>query len=135
MEETTPKQLFITSLNRCKTDESFIPSFYERFMDCSEEIRDKFKLTDFNSQNEMLLRSLELSADATLGVPEALEEIHERGRTHDREHLDIRPELYELWLESLIATAKRTDREWNHHIESAWRSILGHVIKLMTRMY
>ena len=134
-EQATPKQTFIDSLERCKADESFIPSFYERFLECSDEIKFKFRLTNFEKQNEMLLHSLELSADATLGKPKALEEIHLRGVSHDREHLDIKPELYEFWLDSLIETAKRIDEQWDDDVEASWRSILGHVITVMVRMY
>ncbi len=83
----------------------------------------------------MLLRSLELSAGATAGDAEALREIQERAITHDRDHLNIRPEYYALWLDSIIAAAKDYDPEWEDSVESAWREILGHVIKHMIRKY
>ncbi len=41
----------------------------------------------------------------------ALAELKERVETHDRNHLDIKPELYDLWLESLVLTAQEFDRE------------------------
>lgn len=83
----------------------------------------------------MLLRSLQLSANATDGDPKALAELRARGTTHNRHHLDITPELYDLWLEALVATARKFDPEWDDSVESAWRTILGFVIQRMISAY
>lgn len=135
MSASAPKDLFIASLDRCSSDEKFIPSFYERFLASSDEVRKKFMLTDFEKQNAMLLRSLRLAAGATAGDLDSLREVRERAQTHDRYHLDIEPRLYEVWLENAIATAADYDPEWNDSIEQAWRTILGHVINRMIRYY
>ena len=104
-------------------------------MASSDVVSYKFRFTDFERQNKMLARSLELSAGATIGEPEALREIHERATTHDRHHLNIEPRFYDLWLDAIIKTASEFDEEWDEEIEEAWRRILGHVIKLMIRKY
>ena len=135
MEEATPKERFRRSLERCTESEDFIPSFYDRFLGHSEEIQDRFKETDFTKQNQMLLRSLMLAAGATEGEPESLREMRERAETHDRHHLNIEPRLYDVWLDSVIATAADFDPVWNDAIEEAWRTILGHVINHMIRYY
>ena len=83
----------------------------------------------------MLRRSLELMASATAGDPDGLRELSERAETHSRAKLNIRPELYTLWLDALIETAKGTDPEWTPAIEQAWRSILGIAVRHMTRQY
>lgn len=127
--------MFHRSLARCASDERFIPSFYERFLASSDEVRSKFVDTDFERQNAMLLKSLRLSVGATEGDPAALREMKERARSHDRRHLDIKPELYQYWLRSLIATASDFDAKWDYDVERAWNEILGHVIKHMTRHY
>lgn len=44
----------------------------------------------------MLLRSLKLVAGATAGEPKSLREIRQRAETHDRYHLNIEPEHYDL---------------------------------------
>ena len=135
MSEASHKELFLKSLNRCSADSSFIPSFYDRFLGRSEEIRHKFRFTDFTKQNEMLLHSLKLAAGATSGEPEALHEIRERAETHDRHHLDIKPELYEYWFDSVIETARQFDPEWNDDVEQSWSTILGYVIRHMAKFY
>ena len=135
MNETAPKDAFLQSVKRCAAHDGFIPAFYERFLASSDVIRDMFRDTDFEKQNQMLLRSLELSAGATAGEPEALREIQERAVTHDRDHLNVHPDHYALWLDSIISTAGEFDPEWNKDLQAAWQTILGHVIRHMTRKY
>ena len=55
----TLKDRFIQSLDRCSTNERFIPAFYQSFLMSSEDVRHKFRLTSFERQNKMLLRSLQ----------------------------------------------------------------------------
>jgi len=83
----------------------------------------------------MLLNSLRLAAGASAGVPDSLREIRERAVTHDRDHLNIKPELYEIWLESVIETARDFDDFWNESIEESWNTILGFVIQHMIKYY
>jgi hemoglobin-like flavoprotein len=135
MDELPPKDRFIQSLDRCSGNADFIPAFYDRFLSVSDEIRHKFRHTDFEQQNQMLLRSLSLAADATSGKPESLRELRERAETHDRHHLNIEPHLYSIWLDCVVETASEFDTEWNESTEEAWKAILGHVIKHMTKHY
>ncbi|QDS98679.1 globin [Adhaeretor mobilis] len=135
MDEPTPKELFLQSVSRCVGIEAFIPSFYDRFLASSEEIRAKFRFTDFEKQNKMLARSLELCACATAGEAESLAEINERATTHNRDHMNIEPRLYDTWLDSIVETASEFDDEWTDAIEAAWRRILGHVVQRMVRKY
>ena len=130
-----PRVTFLRSLSRCADDEDFYAGFLRAFLASSEEVQDKFRRTRFPQQHQMLLRSLRLSAGAIVNEMESLQELRARAETHDRHHLDIRPELYDYWLESVIATARQFDPEWSDHIESAWRTILGHVISTMVRRY
>ncbi|MCJ7558437.1 MAG: globin [Gammaproteobacteria bacterium] len=134
-DKPSPKSLFLESLDRCSGSEDFIPAFYNRFLSSSEQIRSKFKDTNFPRQNKALLRSLRLAAEATDGNPHALKEIQERAVTHDRHHLDIEPQHYVNWLAAVIETAAQYDDQWSESVESAWRVILGHVIRHMTKHY
>lgn len=135
MAESTRKDRFLESLARCSENENFIPAFYDRFLSTSAEIRRKFRHTDFEKQNAMLLRSLTLAAGATAGEPESLREMRERAETHDRHHLNIEPPLYDIWLASVVATARDFDDQWNASIEEAWNTILGFAIKHMLKYY
>lgn len=135
MDDSTPKERFRRSLERCCANKNFIPSFYDRFLGTSFEIRSKFRNTNFTKQKDKLLRSLHLAAGATAGEPESLREMRERAETHARDHLNIEPRLYEFWLASVLATVREMDPEWDATVESDWRLILGHVIEYMVRFY
>ncbi len=135
MEHATPRELFEKSLDRCLQSNSFIPTFYDKFLDSSVEVRKKFVQTDFRQQNRMLAMSLKLTAAATAGVPAGLAEIKMRCESHDRHHLDIKPHLYDLWLSSVIASARLHDKSWDARTEDAWKTILGHVINRMKKAY
>lgn len=133
--EILPKDQFLNSLERCASNEGFIPAFYERFMDSSDVIREKFEETSFETQNRMLLRSLRLAAAVTQGDPKSLAELRDRAESHDRHHLNIQPALYNLWLAALLETAAEFDECWNESIKQAWQSILGFVIHRMQAKY
>ena len=134
-DETYPKDVFLASLDRCLASSDFFERFYERFLATHEEVRSKFADTDFTQQHEMIEKSLGLVAAATVGERAGLAELHERAITHDRRHLDIRPELYDFWLTAIMETASESDPEWTAEIEKTWRDTLGYAIAYMTHRY
>ncbi len=135
MQLLSPKELFLNSLARCTESPEFLADFYRRFTSSSKEIEIRFVNPDFEKLQGMLLRSLQLTAAATTGDSEGLRELRARAESHDRDHLNIRPHLYDLWRTSLIETARDYDDEWDDDVEDAWNRILGHVINQMTRYY
>lgn len=135
LEELTPKEHFINSLHRCSSNDQFVPAFYERFLASSDEIREKFRFTSFERQYKMLQRSLELSAGATDGDSDALAELKERAETHNQHNLNIKPELYDIWLDTLVLTAQEYDSQWSDTVENAWRTILGFAVRRMIANY
>jgi hemoglobin-like flavoprotein len=128
-------EVFASSLVRCKLRDDFLERFYQRFLASSREVREKFRSTDMEAQKRKLLRSLDLSVAASLGDPEGLQEIRARARSHGRERLDIRPPLYDLWLESLVETVREVDEDFDDDVERAWRNMMGHVISSMIAGY
>lgn len=131
----THRVAFLDSLDRCIVKGEFLEAFYQHFMDSSEEIRKRFRFTDFEKQQGMLLNSLKLSAGATDGDSQSLQDLRERAETHDRYHLDIKPELYEFWIASIIQTASEYDQQWDDEIEESWRTILEFVVARMIKHY
>ena len=129
--------VFRRSLHRCLGDPAFLQSFYEAFVGSSEEVREKFKNTDMKRQVRMLENSLYVLAVAVQGGVNspARSDLPRIAERHSRRDLDIRPELYDLWLASLLETAKRYDPEFTPEIEAAWRDTLAAGIDYMRSHY
>ena len=120
------RDLFLQSLKRCLAVPAFLEGFYDRFVGSSEEVREKFRGVDLKRQVRMLEDSLYVVAVAAQGeegspARNALPWLAER---HSRRDLDIRPALYDLWIDCLIETARAHDPEFDPEIEAAWRETL-----------
>ena len=110
--------------------EAFFTDFYEDFVSSSPDAAEKFKDTNMKKQRKMLKESFYhmLSFSVTKVVPDSLVQIAE---THNRDHYDIRPALYDLWLECLISAAEKHDSQFNDNVELAWRLTMAKGIAYM----
>jgi hemoglobin-like flavoprotein len=134
-----PEQVheFRASLKRCLATPEFLRSFYDLFMSHSDEIRAKFRQTDFTRQTRVLADSLYAMAVVAQGEPEspAWAEIDRLGQNHARDQLDIRPEHYDVWLDSLVRAARQYDAQFTPELERAWRETLSAGIERMRARY
>ena len=130
-------ETFLASLNRCLATPDFLHRFYDRFTETSEEVRNKFRKTEFPRQTRVLADSLYALAVAAQGTSEGMgwHELDRLAELHDRRHLDIRPELYDTWLECLISAVREFDPEMSSDVESAWRRTLAIGIERMRSRY
>jgi len=123
--------VFRKSLKRCLASDDFLRQFYHRLMSSSEEVRRKFEHTDLDRQAQVLEDSLymiALAAQSAQGGEEfspAWAEMSRLATMHDRDHLDIRPGLYDLWLHCLLEAARSHDPEFNPEIEENWRKTVA----------
>lgn len=123
-------EVFLASLRRCLADEDFLRQFYHRLMSSSEEVRIKFENTDLERQYRVLADSLYMLAVAAQSTQSSEEfspawtEMSRLARLHDRDHLDIRPGLYDLWLHHLLEAARTHDPLFTPEIEEDWRTTL-----------
>jgi hemoglobin-like flavoprotein len=120
-------QTFLDSLNRCLKVPHFLEEFYAVFMASSPEVREKFQNTDPVLQARVLadsLYALAVVAQGQQGSP-AWGDFPRLAERHSRRGLDIRPELYDLWLDCLLGAARRCDRMFTPEVEEAWRQTLA----------
>lgn len=117
-----------------KNDHGFFDAFYHRFLKSSPEVAKYFKHTDMQKQKKVLEKSFYslLIFYATNNANDYLEEI---AIQHSKSALDIRPALYDLWLESLIETVKDYDKYFSSEIELSWRLVLSVGITYMKFKY
>ena len=130
-------EVFRASLKRCLRNPEFLLDFYGLFMDSSDEVRERFEDTDLKRQTEVLANSLwvmAIVAESAAGSP-AWAGLPQLAEKHDRHHLDIRPELYDTWLDCLIAAARRHDSLFTDAVEGDWRRTLSVGIEYMRQRY
>jgi hemoglobin-like flavoprotein len=116
---------FDESLKRCNAAPDFLDLFYEKFLASSPKVREKFANTDFVRQKRALRASLHLlliaAQDGEKGPGRYLGDV---AAVHDREHLDITAELYDNWLDSLLAAVRESDPEFGPEVETAWERVM-----------
>jgi hemoglobin-like flavoprotein len=112
----------------------FLTRFYETFTEQSPQIAAHFEGTDMERQKEMLTQSIhEMVEFSTTRV--ASERLRQVALRHNRRERNVAPELYEVWLDSLIATAREFDVNFNDELELAWRVVLAPGIAYMKFRY
>ena len=124
------------SLRRCNTDPRFLDRFYARFLTSSSKVRERFAGTDFVRQKRMLQASLQLllvaaQDDGARSTP-SLDAVAAR---HSASQMDIGAELYDLWLDGLLATVREVDPGWNDEVERAWESVMTIGIAYLVTRY
>ena len=123
------------SFDRCEASGDFAEEFYQVFLNSSPEIGPLFAKTDFVKQRKLIRASVYIMVTRSPAEPTAREALDKIGHSHGRTELDIRPELYELWLDSLCETIKRMDPEWTPELQQEWRDRLRPAIEAITALY
>jgi hemoglobin-like flavoprotein len=130
-------QTFLDSLKRCLAVPHFLEEFYASFMASSPEVAEKFRGVDPVRQAQVLAESLyalAVVAQGQAGSP-AWGDFPRLAERHSRRDLDIRPELYDLWLECLLGSVRRCDRACDQNVEEAWRETLAIGIRYLRSQY
>lgn len=117
-------------INRRVGDEDFFAAFYEVFVGDSVEVAEKFSHVDMQKQREHLRKSLDQMVYFSIDR-QASDEMFRIARIHSVSGNDIRPELYECWLESLLKTVSRFDPQFSDEVDIAWRIVLAPGISYM----
>lgn len=131
-------ELFTGSYGRVleyKAEEmKFLDRFYEIFLSKSEKVSDLFQQTHMSAQKTMLQDSLIYMRDFYLNrrTNEYMQHI---GKVHSKSGKNITPELYDIWLDSLLEAVKEYDPEFNDDIDLSWRIALSPGIAYMKFMY
>lgn len=131
-------KIFLDSLYRVAVEpdvqRDLIVRFYEIFLATSPEIGNRFRHTDMARQREMLAQSLhEMVEFSTSRV--ASDRLDQVARRHSQAERDVPPELYEIWLDSLVKAVRQLDPEFTEDVELAWRVVLAPGIAYMKFRY
>ena len=111
-------------LNSCYSKPHFFDDFYADFTAQSPEIAAAFAKTDMQAQKDALRKGLSFLIMYAEGSGVAGSKLDRLGGTHSRTGYNIRPQLYAVWIDSLVRTVKKYIPENDWAAEKAWRHIL-----------
>ncbi|MDX1735048.1 MAG: globin [Halioglobus sp.] len=113
---------------------AFIADFYQTFLNASPFVAEKFADTDMSAQRTMLHDSLLMLIEFNrTRVPDA--RLQQLAQIHSRQQLDIPPQFYDVWLDSLVSAVGSHDPDFDEEVELAWRIALAPGICLMRFSY
>jgi hemoglobin-like flavoprotein len=119
----------MASYHRCRADEQFVDTFYDLFLATSSDIRNMFVHTDFKRQKLMLRESLLELLCYARGMKGAEAEVIKLAQRHKQ--LEITPEMFAMWLDSLCQAVQKHDPEYTPEIGQLWRDAMQKGIDLM----
>ena len=128
-----PAQNVMLSYGRCCASPAFFDDFYQRFLASSPRVREKFAHTDMAAQQRLLRHGIMNLLLVARGLPAT--RLHQLGESHCRARLDIGPELYELWVDCLLATLAQYDPVFDETLRAEWRQRLEAGIAVMRSHY
>ena len=128
-------ETFHDSLDRCQATPTFFANFYDRFIRAHPEVAAKFARTDMRKQQWVLQASLHMIMLASQGNGASQVYLARVAERHSRRHLDIPPEMYDLWLQCLVETVAEIDPRFNEDVRLAWRRVMASGISYMKSGY
>jgi len=125
----------VASYYRCDDSAGFFDTFYDLFFAKSPEIPPKFASTDLEKQKQVVMASLLWLLWLRKPDPRARAEVEKLAESHSRAGHDVRPELYDLWLDALCESVAKHDSQCTPELQGRWRRVLQVGIDLMKSKY
>lgn len=123
------------SLNRCLANEIFIDIFYDFLMESDDDIRQMFANTNFDKQKKLLRKALLAAMTFAAGGGVAQDRLESVRISHNRAHMNVRPEHYPLWVDSIVKAVVVCDLQGAPGLEAEWRAVLQPTIDFITSGY
>lgn len=123
------------SYGRALGNPRLMADFYDTLMASHPGIAKMFANTDLQKQQLILKQSLSMAIlfpQDNLIAKHAMEKVR---KTHAHDQLNIRPELYDYWLNSLLSVVKNSDPDFSPELEGQWRMILNHTLSYIKEGY
>jgi hypothetical protein len=128
-------QAVLASYARCRERGGFVKSFYQALWARDTAIQHRFRNTDMARQEAIMreaINTLLMFAGGSVVARMGLDRIAE---VHSRKHHSVPPELYSLFTDVLIETARAWDPRWDATLEQHWRAALQPGLEHMAARY
>jgi hemoglobin-like flavoprotein len=126
---TSNLEIAHSSYARCLAEGPFIDLFYETLMK-KPEASEAFRGIEMGRQADMLGQALKTIFTMGVDSEQGRDTIRRISRRHARVDLT---NLYDTFVETLLATVREQDEECNAQVEEAWRQILNSFIEQLKR--
>jgi hemoglobin-like flavoprotein len=127
------------SLGRCLLNErlgkGFLDAFYDEFLTSDPRIKPMFAKTDMKKQKDLLRQGLMTLLMYAKKSPLATSAIKQLAAKHSRQQLNVPPQLYPLWKQSLLKCIDSYDLELTPQLRKDWSESLDSGIEAMKAAY
>lgn len=123
------------SFGRALGDRDLLANFYNRLLNSSPEIGKAFVNVDMEKQKEILQMSLSMAILYPQGNVVATHAMDKVRHSHNQANLNIKPELYQYWLDSLLSVVAESDPDFTLELDQQWRAVMGIVIEHISSGY
>lgn len=114
---------------------TLIERFYELLMAASPELPPIFANTDMDKQNYLLEQGLNMAILYPQENAIAKHALKRLRKLHNRDNLNIAPELYQYWIDSLVAAIEEADPEFDSRTAVHWRTVLAPAVEFIKEGY
>ena len=124
-----------SSFGRALWDPEFLDKFYDIFLNSNPEIGPRFANTDFVKQKDLLrhgLMSVLMFAEGQQSAIACLSRIRD---SHGQSKMNIRPELYSYWVDSLVKAVAQCDKKFDAELETDWRTVVAPAVEYISSGY
>ena len=125
------------SYGRCIMAPDFYDAFYDTFVKSSDRIAPLFKNTDLARQKQIMRGTITyvIMYAKNPQMTFASDKLKSVGDVHSRSRINVPPDLYPFWADSLIKAVKTFDKEFTPALEQQWRQTLAPAIELLKTHY
>ena len=117
-------ELVKKSFDRCAAKGDIIGDFYDIFLESHPDISPQFANTNFVQQKKLLLQGLDLTIMFATDEPVGKIGINRIKKSHCKTALNITPELYPYWKQSLLRAISELDPEFSDKLKEQWDLVL-----------
>lgn len=129
------QQSYDRCLSRVIDGKGFLEAFYHTFFNSDPSIRPMFERTDMQKQAGLLKHGLNMLILYSSGWPSAKTAMEKIAFTHNHEHYNVRPEMYDLWAKSLMSCVRKYDKDFTPALAAQWDAAISPGIAMMRENY
>ena len=132
------REIFYQSYDRVVSvridGDNYLSHFYKTFPKSDPLIQEKFAKTDFEALIKMVHKSINLMIKFSDNYVVS-DDLRRVALIHRKEHLDIQPHMYNLWMNALLNTVSEFDPGFDDEVALSWKLAMSPGITYLIHSY